>query len=153
MIKCPKCSGPVRIMGQCTLSAPGELYAKFSKSNLRRKDVYLMGVNWETFDVLCQNPKCSHTINGYGNYVSRLQQENQAVKAREDALKSKLDKAREGLRFLYQQHGKIDGVDWEGIFPEGIMWGHRPNQHIGDQGVHGKANISEIAARKNGDCK
>lgn len=68
-------------MGQCTLSAPSSLYGKFSKSNLRKKDVYLNGVNWETFDFICTNPKCGHTTNAYGNYVSKL--ENQIIELKQ----------------------------------------------------------------------
>ena len=80
---CVKCgSKNVRIMGQATLSVPIELYGEFSKKNLRRKDCYLMGVNWETFDFICENPKCNHVVQAYGNYVSRLQKENEQLKAK-----------------------------------------------------------------------
>ena len=74
MISCQHCgSENVRIQGQATLSAPGELMYKFSKSNLRRKDVYLMGVNWETCDIICGD--CSRVTPAYGNYVSRMEKE------------------------------------------------------------------------------
>ena len=80
MIRCQHCdSENVRIQGQATLSAPGELMHQFSKSNLRRKDVYLMGVNWETFDVICGD--CSRVTPAYGNYVSRMEKEVERLQA------------------------------------------------------------------------
>lgn len=74
-ILCEICgSDDIRMQVQATISAPAELNHLFSKSNLRRKDVYLLGVNWETGDFLCSN--CGHiVIEGYGNYVSRLEKE------------------------------------------------------------------------------
>ena len=85
MIRCQHCdSENVRIQGQATLSAPGELMHQFSKSNLRRKDVYLMGVNWETFDVICGD--CSRVTPAYGNYVSRMEKEVERLTARVEAL-------------------------------------------------------------------
>lgn len=69
-------------MGQATLVAPASMYGAFSKSNLRKKEVYLQGVNWETFDFICMNPKCCNTTNAYGNYVSKLEKENKELKER-----------------------------------------------------------------------
>ena len=65
---------------QATISAPGELAHKFGKSNLRRGDVHLLGVQWETADYICSNPKCGHVVDGYGNYVSNLKKENDRLK-------------------------------------------------------------------------
>lgn len=65
---------------QAVLSAPGELAHQFSKQNLRRKDVYLMGVLWETADYICTNEACQYIIDGYGNYVTGLEKENDRLK-------------------------------------------------------------------------
>jgi hypothetical protein len=53
---------------------------QFSKKNLRKKEVYLMGVLWETADYICTNPKCGKVVDGYGNYVSNLKKENEILK-------------------------------------------------------------------------
>ena len=66
-----RCSGPTRIQVQATLSAPAELLHNFSKTNLRRRDVYLLGVNWETADTISEN--CGTVVHAYGNYISRLE--------------------------------------------------------------------------------
>jgi hypothetical protein len=62
------------------ISAPGALSHQFSKQDLRSKEVWLTHVNWETADYLCTNPKCRHVTNGYGNYVTRLSDENKALR-------------------------------------------------------------------------
>lgn len=72
---CLKCGAPTRMQVQATISAPGDLAHQFSKQNLRRKDVYLLGVNWETADFICTNPKCGSVRDGYGNYVTNLEKE------------------------------------------------------------------------------
>ena len=77
---CLKCGSPTRIQVQATISAPGDLAHQFSKQNLRRKDVYLLGVNWETADFICTNPKCGVVRDGYGNYVSKLEKEVKRLK-------------------------------------------------------------------------
>ena len=74
-MRCERCGSDTRMQVQATISAPGELAHKFSKSNLRRKDVYLMGVLWETADFICTNPNCGTVKDGYGNYVSNLKKE------------------------------------------------------------------------------
>ena len=66
---------------QASLSAPGELTHRLTKANLRRGDVYLLGVNWETADYICTNAACGHVVSGYGNYVSNLEKEVAALKA------------------------------------------------------------------------
>lgn len=58
---------------QAVVSAPGELAHQLSKRNLRRKDVHLMGVLWETADFICTSEQCRHVQDGYGNYVTKLQ--------------------------------------------------------------------------------
>lgn len=72
---CPKCNGELRIQVQAVVSAPAELSRNFSKRNMRRKDVYFMGVLWETEDLMCVNPKCGWHMNGYGNYVTNLKKQ------------------------------------------------------------------------------
>jgi len=57
---------------QAVVSAPSELMHNLSKRNLRRQDVYLLGVLWETADHLCTNDQCRHVTDGYGNYVTGL---------------------------------------------------------------------------------
>ncbi len=88
-MKCVKCGSPTRIQVQATISAPGEMVANFTKRNLRRKEVYLMGVLWETMDIICTNPKCSHVVDGYGNYVTNLKKEVERLKEKYE--KEKLD--------------------------------------------------------------
>ena len=71
---CPHCNSAehVSMMVQATIRAPATLAHQFSKKNLRRKDCYLMGVNWETAEYVCC--KCNVLIkDGYGDYVSRLE--------------------------------------------------------------------------------
>lgn len=75
-------------MVQATIAAPAGLAHQFSKQNLRRADVYLMGVNWETMDFVCGNPECARVTDGFGNYVTRL--ESQAGKLA-DALRAAVE--------------------------------------------------------------
>ena len=70
---CVKCGHPTRMQVLAGISAPGNLSYKFSKSNLRSKDVWLTHVNWETANYTCTNSKCSHVTLGYGNYVTNLE--------------------------------------------------------------------------------
>lgn len=80
MTVCERCGAPLRMQVQAVLSAPGELTHQFSKSNLRRKDVYLLGVLWETADYICTNPACGKVTDGYGNYVTWLKKEVERLK-------------------------------------------------------------------------
>lgn len=80
-LKCPRCGSDTRVMVQAVLSAPSSLMHQFSKSNLRRKDVYLTGVLWETADTICTNEKCRAVQDGYGNYVTNLKKENERLQA------------------------------------------------------------------------
>mgnify|MGYP000704705494 CR=1 FL=1 len=77
--ECQKCGSLTRVQVLASISAPGELSHQFSKSNLRRADVWLMGVNWETADYICTNDMCRHVTNGYGNYVTRLKNEREGL--------------------------------------------------------------------------
>ena len=79
---CSKCDSPTRIQVQAVISAPGNLFHLFSKQNLRQKDVYLMGVLWETTDIICTNPDCNHIDMGYGNYVTKLEKEVKRLKSK-----------------------------------------------------------------------
>ena len=90
MSKCPKCGSDTRIQVQAVISAPGELAHQFSKKNLRRKDVHLMGVLWETMDTICTSEKCQHITDGYGNYVTNLKKENERLKKENERLKIEL---------------------------------------------------------------
>lgn len=69
-MNCPKCRKPMSMLVQATLRAPARFYGQFSKSNLRSKEVYFMGVNWETADLLC--PDHGLVRDGYGNYVTKM---------------------------------------------------------------------------------
>lgn len=69
-------------MVQTIITAPSRLYRLFSKKNLRSKEVQTNGTLWETCDFICGNPECGRVTNGYGNYVTRLQDENEKLKAR-----------------------------------------------------------------------
>ena len=89
-MKCERCGQETRMQVQAVLAAPSELLHKFSKSNLRRADVYLMGVLWETADFICTNFECRTVTDGYGNYVSRLKKDH-------DALRKELKVAREWI--------------------------------------------------------
>ena len=81
-MKCLKCGSDTRIQVHAVISAPGDLAYQFSKQNLRRKDVYLLGVLWETMDFICTKPRCGHVTIGYGNYVTNLKKENERLKAK-----------------------------------------------------------------------
>lgn len=81
-MKCERCDSDTRMQVQAVISAPGELAHKLSKQNLRRRDVYLIGVLWETADFICTNPKCGKVLDGYGNYVTNLEKEVERLKAK-----------------------------------------------------------------------
>lgn len=70
--KCEKCGSPTRMQVQAVISAPGELAHQFSKTNLRRKDVYLMGVLWETATYICENEGCGHVLKAERNDATNL---------------------------------------------------------------------------------
>lgn len=82
---CESCGSKTMMQVQVVVSAPSELMHQFSKENLRRKDVQLMGVLWETADHICSNPECGKVVSGYGNYVTRLEKELSALKAKPTA--------------------------------------------------------------------
>jgi hypothetical protein len=65
---------------QVLLQAPGEYAHNLSKSNLRKKGVFLRAALWETADFLCKNPKCRYVYCGFGNYVTNLKKENEKLK-------------------------------------------------------------------------
>lgn len=74
-MKCIHCGSDTRMQVHVVISAPGELAHKFSKQNLRRKDVNIMACLWETADFICTNPNCRRVNSGFGNYVSNLEKE------------------------------------------------------------------------------
>lgn len=92
-MKCIHCGSPTRMQVQATISAPGELAHQFSKTNLRRKDVHLIGVQWETADFICTNPECQRVTDGYGNYVSNLKKENERLARAWEAMQKEKTKA------------------------------------------------------------
>lgn len=80
--KCERCGSDTSMQVQAIISAPSSLMHGLSKRELRRKDVYFMGVLWETADHVCTNPKCRHVSHGYGNYVTNLRKEVERLKAK-----------------------------------------------------------------------
>ncbi len=79
-MKCEKCGSETQMSVQAVISAPGELENKLTKHALRRKDVYLTAVLWETANFICINPECQYIYHGYSNYVAKLKQENEELK-------------------------------------------------------------------------
>lgn len=87
-MKCLKCGGPTQMQVLVSVSAPGELYRQLSKPAYRRKDVSILGVLWETADFICEDPKCGQVTNGYGNYVTNLEQKVRQLEAQVSRLSS-----------------------------------------------------------------
>lgn len=79
---CTRCGSPTRIQVQAVISAPGEMYHQFSKSNIAKKEVRLLGVLWDTTDFICTNVQCGYVLDGYGNYVTGIERENEELKER-----------------------------------------------------------------------
>lgn len=80
MFECEKCGSPTKAMVMMQVCAPANMMHNFSKKNMRDKNFTIMGVMWETADYICTNEKCRHVTNGYGNYVTNLQKENELLK-------------------------------------------------------------------------
>lgn len=78
MFECERCGGESRVMVMMQVSAPSSMMYKFSKKNMASKEFTIWGVNWETADFICT--KCGYTTNGYGNYVKKLEKENEELK-------------------------------------------------------------------------
>lgn len=93
-MNCIYCGSGTRMQVQAVISAPGELAHQFSKKNLRSKEVYLMGVLWETADYICIEPNCGRVLDGYGNYVTGLKKR---VKELEDTINNPSLKNKEYL--------------------------------------------------------
>lgn len=108
-MKCERCGSDTRMQVQAVISAPGELAHRFSKQNLRRSDVYLMGVLWETADFICTNPKCGKVLDGYGNYVTDLKKETKRLTQQRDNLLAALKDASVSLECF------VGGIDWAQI--------------------------------------
>lgn len=83
-MKCGRYGEETRMQVQATISAPSTMYANLSKINLRKKEVSLLSVNWETADIICT---CGYVVNGHGNYVTRLEADVARLKAELDYLK------------------------------------------------------------------
>ena len=79
-MKCEYCGGATTMQVQAVISAPGELYRQFSKAHLRRKDVHLLGVLWETASYICLNPECRRVTHEDGNYITNLEKEVKRLK-------------------------------------------------------------------------
>lgn len=79
---CSKCDSPTRIQVQAVISAPGNLFRRLSKRDVRRSDVQIVGVLWDTTDIICTNSDCCHISNGYGNYVTNLEREVKRLKSK-----------------------------------------------------------------------
>jgi len=103
MMKCERCGSDTRMQVQVVISAPGELAHRFSKQNLRRKDVYLMGVLWETADFICTNHECRNVSAGYGNYVTNLKREVERLRRDIADTEKNLIKALEAAEFTLRR--------------------------------------------------
>lgn len=79
-VKCVRCGSDTRMQVQALISAPSWMEGEFSKTNIRRKDVHLIGVNWEAADFICTNHKCRYVLSRFGNYVTNLKKENEQLK-------------------------------------------------------------------------
>jgi len=69
-MKCEKCKADTIITVQVGIHCPSEMYGNLTKSNLRKKEVWLTHANWETTNFICEN---GHTTFGYGNFVTRME--------------------------------------------------------------------------------
>ena len=68
---------------QAVIQAPSELEHQLSKRNIRKKGVFLRGVLWETASHICDDfHGCGHFVSKYGNYVTRLEDEVQELRAK-----------------------------------------------------------------------
>ena len=88
-MNCPKCNSPTRMDVDATISAPGELEHRFSKANIRRKDVYLIGVSWDAANFYCTNPECRYVYSGYTNHVYKLRTLSNELEGVLDLLETK----------------------------------------------------------------
>lgn len=70
---CPKCGSNTTMMIQVTMVIPSEMTSQLSKKNIAKKEVQLWGVNWDSADHICTNPKCRFTVDGYGHYIKNLE--------------------------------------------------------------------------------
>lgn len=86
MYKCEKCGADTNAMVQMSVCAPSSMIHNFSKKNMSKKEFRVLGVLWETADLLCTNEKCGYVTDGYGNYVSKLAKENKELKEKLEAL-------------------------------------------------------------------
>jgi hypothetical protein len=71
---------------QATVCAPAWLSHLFSKTNMRRKDVFFMGVSWETADYYCGDASCGYHKDGYRNRIDKLKDENEQLKIANERL-------------------------------------------------------------------
>jgi len=77
IMDCPKCGTEMRMHVQVIISAPSSMEGNFSKRNIRKKEVYLLGVKWETADYICKS--CGTIIPDCGNYVCELENKIQKL--------------------------------------------------------------------------
>ena len=61
---------------------PSALMGALTAENLKNATVRVVGVNWETFDFMCSSEACRHHEHAYGNYISRLEDENKMLHQR-----------------------------------------------------------------------
>lgn len=67
-VLCQRCgSSKVRMGVNLFLDAPTRFYARLSKSNLRAKDVQVMGAGWDRAYFYCSLPKC-----GWNTHLSEI---------------------------------------------------------------------------------
>lgn len=99
--RCPRCNGPTTMMVQALVCAPGELDHRLPKKAMRRADVHLQGVLWETADFLCKDQACGFVQDGHGNHMTQLKAANESVSAENKSLREEVAK-------LQDQAGSIN---------------------------------------------
>lgn len=72
---CEQCGSSTTMQVQVVVKAPSSFYGRLPKTMFRKSQVELLGVLWQTADIICNNPRCGHVVKGYGNYVSQLRDE------------------------------------------------------------------------------
>jgi len=78
-VECERCGRKTIMQVQAVISAPGDLENRFTKANLRRKDVHLIGCLWDQARFICDS--CGHVSGGAKNYITQLENEITRLKA------------------------------------------------------------------------
>lgn len=60
---CIQCGSEMIMQVQLYISCPSDLFLKIRKADLRKKDVQIIGANWDKARFIC---KCGNMVNEYG---------------------------------------------------------------------------------------